>query len=164
MHMSDMHCSIITVCANAHGRRERERHTHTHTHTHSLQSGVGTAWMDVLPTKETWELDDSTVKSALRFQIWKWPSACLTPRALYRILIRGWWVCIWTAHAIGCAECSSTDPPHILLAPASPCAKVLQSHQELPVDPQMLLCCREVYHLTVFNTSHPWKACCHRPY
>ena len=28
---------------------------------HSLQSGVGTAWMDVLPTKETWELDDATV-------------------------------------------------------------------------------------------------------
>ena len=36
---------------------------------HSLQSGVGTAWMDVLPTKETWELDDATVKSALRFQL-----------------------------------------------------------------------------------------------
>ena len=25
---------------------------------HSLQSGVGTEWMDVLPTKETWELDE----------------------------------------------------------------------------------------------------------
>ena len=25
---------------------------------HSLQRGVVTAWMDVLPTKETWELDD----------------------------------------------------------------------------------------------------------
>ena len=36
---------------------------------HSLQSGVGTAWMDVLPTKGTWELDDVTVKSALRFQL-----------------------------------------------------------------------------------------------
>ena len=35
----------------------------------SLQRGVGTAWMDVLPTKETWELDDATVKSALRFQL-----------------------------------------------------------------------------------------------
>ena len=35
---------------------------------HSLQSGVGTAWMDVLPTKETWELDAATVKSALRGQ------------------------------------------------------------------------------------------------
>ena len=32
---------------------------------HSLQSGVGTAWMDVLPTKETWELDDATVKLSL---------------------------------------------------------------------------------------------------
>jgi hypothetical protein len=36
---------------------------------HSLQRGVGTAWMDVLPTKATWELDDATVKSALRFQL-----------------------------------------------------------------------------------------------
>ena len=30
--------------------------------------GVGTAWMDVLPTMETWELD-ATVMSALRFQL-----------------------------------------------------------------------------------------------
>jgi hypothetical protein len=36
---------------------------------HSLQRGAGTAWMDVLPTKETWELDDAMVKSALRSQL-----------------------------------------------------------------------------------------------
>jgi hypothetical protein len=36
---------------------------------HSLQGGVGTAWMGVLPTKTQWELDDATVTSALRFQL-----------------------------------------------------------------------------------------------
>ena len=36
---------------------------------YGLHCGVGTAWMDVLPTKETRELDDATVKSALRFQL-----------------------------------------------------------------------------------------------
>ena len=36
---------------------------------HSLQCGVGTVWMDVLPNTETWELDDATVKSSLRCQL-----------------------------------------------------------------------------------------------
>jgi hypothetical protein len=36
---------------------------------HSLQGGVGTAWMGLLPTKTQWELDDATVTSALRFQL-----------------------------------------------------------------------------------------------
>ena len=36
---------------------------------HSLQCGVGTAWMDVLPTQGSWELDDATVKSAWRLQL-----------------------------------------------------------------------------------------------
>jgi hypothetical protein len=36
---------------------------------HSLQQGVGTCWLDVRPTKDQWELDDATVKSALRFML-----------------------------------------------------------------------------------------------
>jgi hypothetical protein len=36
---------------------------------HSLEHGVGTAWLDVLPCKDQWELDDATVKSALRFML-----------------------------------------------------------------------------------------------
>jgi hypothetical protein len=36
---------------------------------HSLQQGVGTCWLDVKPTKDQWELDDATVKSALRFML-----------------------------------------------------------------------------------------------
>ena len=40
--------------------------THTHTHTHWMDVLPG--WMDVLPTKDTWELDAATVKSALRGQ------------------------------------------------------------------------------------------------
>jgi hypothetical protein len=36
---------------------------------YSLEQGVGTAWLDVLPCKDQWELDDATVKSALRFML-----------------------------------------------------------------------------------------------
>ena len=36
---------------------------------HGLQQGVGTAWLDVRPTRDRWELDDATVKSALRFML-----------------------------------------------------------------------------------------------
>jgi hypothetical protein len=36
---------------------------------YSLEQGVGTAWLDVLPCKHQWELDDATVKSALRFML-----------------------------------------------------------------------------------------------
>jgi hypothetical protein len=36
---------------------------------HSLECGVGTCWLEVKPTKDQWELDDATVKSALRFML-----------------------------------------------------------------------------------------------
>ena len=36
---------------------------------HSLQQGVGTAWMNAVPTKPTWELSDSSVSAALRFML-----------------------------------------------------------------------------------------------
>jgi hypothetical protein len=36
---------------------------------YSLECGVGTCWLDVKPTKDQWELDDATVKSALRFML-----------------------------------------------------------------------------------------------
>jgi hypothetical protein len=35
----------------------------------SLQHGVATAWLNIMPTKDSWEIDDSTVKSALRFML-----------------------------------------------------------------------------------------------
>jgi hypothetical protein len=36
---------------------------------HSLECGVGTCWLEVKPTKDQWQLDDATVKSALRFML-----------------------------------------------------------------------------------------------
>ena len=36
---------------------------------HSLQEGVGTSWLEVRPVKDQWELDDATMKSALRFML-----------------------------------------------------------------------------------------------
>lgn len=35
----------------------------------SLQHSVATAWLNIMPTKNSWEIDDSTVKSALRFML-----------------------------------------------------------------------------------------------
>ena len=36
---------------------------------HSQQHSVATAWLGILPTKESYEIDNDTVKSALRFQL-----------------------------------------------------------------------------------------------
>lgn len=36
---------------------------------HSLQHSVATAWLGILPTKGSYEIDNDTVKSALRFQL-----------------------------------------------------------------------------------------------
>lgn len=35
----------------------------------SLQHSVSTAWLNIMHTKDTWEIDDGTVKTALRFQL-----------------------------------------------------------------------------------------------
>jgi hypothetical protein len=35
----------------------------------SLQHSVATAWLNIMPAKNLWEIDDSTVKSALRFML-----------------------------------------------------------------------------------------------
>ena len=36
---------------------------------HGLQEGVGTGWLEVRSIKDQWELDDATMKSALRFML-----------------------------------------------------------------------------------------------
>lgn len=36
---------------------------------HSLQQGIGTAWMNAVPTKPTWELSNASVTAALRFML-----------------------------------------------------------------------------------------------
>jgi hypothetical protein len=46
---------------------------------HSLQHGVGTCWLEVKPTKDQWELDDATVKSALRFMLGVNPDPLIRP-------------------------------------------------------------------------------------
>ncbi len=35
----------------------------------SVQHSVATAWLNIMPTKDSWEIDNSTVKTALRFQL-----------------------------------------------------------------------------------------------
>ena len=35
----------------------------------SVQHAAATAWLNIVPTKDSWEIDDSTVKSALRFML-----------------------------------------------------------------------------------------------
>jgi hypothetical protein len=35
----------------------------------SPQHSVATAWLDVMPTKDSWEIDDITVKKSLRFML-----------------------------------------------------------------------------------------------
>lgn len=35
----------------------------------SIQHPVSTAWLNILPTKDSWNIDDATVKSALRFML-----------------------------------------------------------------------------------------------
>jgi hypothetical protein len=35
----------------------------------SVQHSVATAWLSIMLTKDSWEFDNSTVKTALRFQL-----------------------------------------------------------------------------------------------
>ena len=35
----------------------------------SVQHNVATAWLNIVPTKDAWEIDDDTVKTALRFML-----------------------------------------------------------------------------------------------
>ncbi len=49
-----------------------------------MQHVVATAWLNVLPTKDPWVLDDATVKSALRFMLGVSPG--LTGRSYFRCL------------------------------------------------------------------------------